>query len=349
MPPAHPPRLAPPDTARARRVVELVRSIPRGFVSTYGDIDPAAPRLVGLVLATTHERIPWHRVVRADGSAAMGAPQLERLRRERIPLHGDRVDLSRARLPRPGQSPERMAARAALDREAVRPGAARVESLRAEPSGGRRVSHAGAACILSARDPVMARLVAGAGPPRLGRAQPSHFAALVRAIVHQQLAGAAASAIHGRLITELTGDVRPETLLALSDESLRAAGLSAGKAASLRDLATKVLDGTVVLAPAGLRRESDEAVAARLSTVRGIGRWTADMFLLFQLRRLDVWPATDFGVRRGYSLAWQVAMPSPGDLERLGDAFRPYRSVAAWYCWRAVELHAGATGSAVPR
>jgi DNA-3-methyladenine glycosylase II len=162
----------------------------------------------------------------------------------------------------------------------------------------------------------------------------------VRSVVHQQLAGAAAVAIHGRLVLALDGDVTPAALLALSPETLRAAGLSANKSASLRDLATKVLDGTVVLAPRGLARESDEEVIARLSTVRGIGRWTAQMFLLFQLRRLDVWPAGDLGVRRGYGLAWKVPMPSERQLGLLGEPWRPYRSVAAWYCWRACELYA---------
>jgi DNA-3-methyladenine glycosylase II len=213
----------------------------------------------------------------------------------------------------------------------------------------RRVSHTEAARILATRDPVIARLVAAAGPPRLRRPQESHFASLVRAIVYQQLAGAAAAAIHGRLLTALEGDVQPEALTALSDESLRAVGLSANKAASLRDLATKVLDGTVVLSPRGLSRESDEEVTARLSAVRGIGPWTADMFLMFQLRRLDVWPTGDFGVRRGYSLAWEVPMPSARELQPLGDRYRPYRSVAAWYCWRAVELYAGAADSALTR
>ena len=212
-----------------------------------------------------------------------------------------------------------------------------------------RVSHAEAARILATRDPVIARLIADAGPPRFRRPQESHFAALVRAIVYQQLAGAAAAAIHGRLTTALNSDVQPEALIALSNESLRAAGLSANKAASLRDLATKVLDGTVVLSPRGLSRESDEEVIARLSTVRGIGPWTADMFLMFQLRRLDVWPTADFGVRRGYGLAWKVPMPTARELEPLGDRYRPYRSVVAWYCWRAVELYAGAADSALTR
>src|SRR2546421_9226985 len=100
--------------------------------------------------------------------------------------------------------------------------------------------------------------------------------------------------------------VEPEALLALSDETLRTVGLSANKVRSLRDLATKVLDGTVVLSPRGLARQSDDEVVARLSTVRGIGPWTADMFMMFQLRQLDVWPVGDLGVRQGYALAWKV-------------------------------------------
>jgi DNA-3-methyladenine glycosylase II len=171
----------------------------------------------------------------------------------------------------------------------------------------------------------------------------------VRAIVYQQLATPAATAIHGRLLAVLGGDPGPGALIALPDETLRAAGLSANKAASLRDLATKVLEGTVVLSPRGLGRQSDEEVVARLTAVRGIGPWTADMFLLFQLRRLDVWPAGDLGVRRGYGLAWNVSMPSARALQPLGEPYRPYRSIAAWYCWRAAELYAGAADSALTR
>lgn len=208
---------------------------------------------------------------------------------------------------------------------------------RPQPARARRVGHARAAQTLAARDPVVRRLVAEVGPPRLRPPNASHFAALVRSILYQQLAGAAAAAIHGRLLAALGDDVRPEALLALPDEALRAAGLSANKAASLRDLATKVLDGTVVLSPRGLSREPDEEVVARLSTVRGVGRWTAEMFLIFQLRRLDVWPTGDLGVRRGFSLAWQVPVPDARALEPLGEPFRPYRSVVAWYCWRAAE------------
>ena len=192
---------------------------------------------------------------------------------------------------------------------------------------------------LSGRDPVLARLVQLVGPPQVRPSHQTHFAALVRSVVYQQLAGAAANAIHGRLVAALDGDVSPAALLALAPETLRAAGLSANKSASLRDLAAKVLDGTVVLDRRGLARESDEEVISRLSTVRGIGRWTAQMFLLFQLRRLDVWPTGDLGVRRGYGLAWGVPMPTERELGPLGEPLRPYRSIAAWYCWRACEVY----------
>src|SRR3989442_8822066 len=206
----------------------------------------------------------------------------------------------------------------------------------------KRVSHAEAAEILATRDPVLAGLIAAGGPIRIGRRTGSHFAGLVEAIVYQQLAGAAARAIHGRLVAALDNDVEPEALLALSDEALRAAGLSTNKARSLRDLATKVLDGTVILSPRGLSRQADEEVTARLSTVRGIGPWTAQMFLIFRLRRLDVWPVGDLGVRHGYGLAWNVPTPSARELEPLGEPYRPYRTVLTWYCWRAAERRAGA-------
>jgi DNA-3-methyladenine glycosylase II len=209
----------------------------------------------------------------------------------------------------------------------------------------RKVTHAAAARILAERDPVIARLLDQTEPPKLARPTESHFATLVRAVVYQQLAGRAAAAIHGRLIAALDGDVRPETLITLSDESLRAVGLSRNKMASLRDLATKVLDGTVVLSPRGLSRENDDEIVTRLSAVRGIGPWTAEMFLFFQLRRLDVWPVGDLGARRGYGLAWQIPTPTARELQQLGDPYRPYRSVAAWYCWRAAELYAGAAES----
>lgn len=219
-----------------------------------------------------------------------------------------------------------------------------------QPESSRRArSYPAAAAILAERDPVLRRLVAEAGPARLSPPTETHFAALVRAITYQQLAGAAATAIHGRLINALVGEVTPERLLATPTEALRSAGLSGNKTASLQDLAAKVLDGTVVLDPHALRAESDADMVARLSTVRGIGRWTAEMFLIFQLRRLDVWPTGDLGVRTGFGLAWGIPTPTAKELEPLGEPYRPYRSVVAWYCWRAAELYAGAANSALTR
>ena len=215
------------------------------------------------------------------------------------------------------------------------------------PTRRHRVTHGEAAAILATRDPVLASLIAAAGPIRFRRSKLSPFAALVQATVYQQLAGAAANAIHGRLVVALDEQVEPERLLALSDQALRSVGVSGNKARSLRDLASKALDGTVVLSPRGLSRESDAEVIDQLRTVRGIGPWTAQMFLIFQLRRLDVWPVLDFGVRHGYGLAWKTETPTARQLEPLGDRFRPYRSVVAWYCWRAVELDAGAIESAL--
>jgi DNA-3-methyladenine glycosylase II len=220
------------------------------------------------------------------------------------------------------------------------PGQATTRSVRSFPA---------AAKILADRDPVLRRLVAEAGLPQLAPRAEGHLGALVRAVVYQQLAGAAAAAIHGRLIAALDGEVTAERLLSLTDSQLRAAGLSRRKAETLQDLAAKVLDGTVVLDPPGLRAESDAEVIARLSSVKGIGSWTAQMFLLFQLRRLDVWPTGDLGVRKGFGLAWGIATPTQKELEPLGDPYRPYRSVVAWYCWRAAELYAGAADSALTR
>ena len=113
----------------------------------------------------------------------------------------------------------------------------------------------------------------------------------------------------------------------------------------MQDLATKVLDGTVTLDPATLAVQSDDELIARLSSVRGIGIWTAQMFLIFQLMRLDVWPTEDLGVRKGYGLAWGIPTPTAKQLQPLGDLYRPYRSVVSWYCWRAAELYGGAAGS----
>jgi len=190
----------------------------------------------------------------------------------------------------------------------------------------------------ASRDPVLADLVARLGPIRHRPRDPyGPFAALARAIVFQQLAGRAAQAIYGRVRATVGGTLTPEALNAAPDAALRAAGLSGNKLASLRDLSAKVLEGTVVLTRTS--RKSDEELIERLTTVRGIGRWTAEMYLMFQLRRLDVWPVDDLGVRQGYALIWKIELPpTPKQLVPLGDRFRPYRSIVARYCWAAVSL-----------
>jgi DNA-3-methyladenine glycosylase II len=186
------------------------------------------------------------------------------------------------------------------------------------------------------RDPVLRRAAARLGPIEQRPRDPDGpFGALVRAIVYQQLAGAAARAIYGRVRAAVGADLTPEAIQSTSDEALRGAGLSANKLASLRDLSAKVVDGDVVLTRTS--RKSDDELIERLTTVRGIGRWTAQMHLMFQLRRLDVWPVDDLGVRQGYALIWALdAPPKPKELELLGERFRPYRTVVARYCWAAV-------------
>ena len=211
----------------------------------------------------------------------------------------------------------------------------------------RRPSHTAAARALAERDPVLAELVRLAGLPRFTRPSETHFAALVRSVTYQQLAGASARAIHGRLIAALEQDITPERLLSIPPEVLRATGLSTRKVESLRDLAVKVLDGSVVLDARRLARVSDEEIVAQLSTVRGIGKWSAEIFLMFQLRRMDVWPTGDLAIRKGYGLAWNIPAPTPRQLDALGEPYRPYRTVLAWYCWRAAQLYGTSAASAV--
>jgi DNA-3-methyladenine glycosylase II len=182
----------------------------------------------------------------------------------------------------------------------------------------------------------MARLIKSAGPLELRDPLPDGFAALARSIMYQQLAGAAASTIHGRFLKLFADGLSPAAVLALPEGAMRTAGVSGSKAAAIADLALKVSDGTVPLDD--VEALSDDELVARLILVRGIGRWTAEMFLMFQLGRLDVWPVDDYGVRKGWALAHKLtAPPAPRALQAEGDKFRPYRSIAALYCWRAVD------------
>ena len=193
---------------------------------------------------------------------------------------------------------------------------------------------------LAARDPRLAALIAQVGPfPIEPDAVVRPLDALARSITYQQLSGAAAGTIFGRVRALYPGRkwFSAEKILATSDELFRGAGLSRNKTAALKDLAAKTLDGTVPR-HAALVKMSDEEIITRLTSVRGIGRWTVEMLLLFHLGRLDVWPVDDLGVRKGYAKTYRKKIaPTPKELLTVGEKWRPYRSVAAWYFWRALD------------
>ena len=188
-------------------------------------------------------------------------------------------------------------------------------------------------------DPTLRRVIERVGPyrprPRTGGA---HFDHLVRAIVYQQLAGAAAATIHGRLLA-LYGN-RPPTpaqLLATRPARLRLAGLSRQKLGYLRDLAAKVASGAVPLDE--LPTRADDAVIEALTEIKGVGVWTAQMFLMFRLGRPDVLPVLDLGIRKAMRRAYGLrGMPTPARMERIAAPWRPYRTVACWYLWRSLEI-----------
>ena len=193
---------------------------------------------------------------------------------------------------------------------------------------------------LAATDPRLAALIARSRRYNIKPAAALRpFDALAESIAYQQLSGKAAATIFGRVraLYPRTKYLDPQKILATPDEDLRACGLSRGKIAALKDLAAKTLDGTV---PSGraLARMSDEEIIARLTTVRGIGRWTVEMLLLFDLGRTDVWPVDDYGVRKGFAKSFgRRKLPTPKQLMKFGQKWRPYRSVAAWYFWRALD------------
>ncbi len=193
---------------------------------------------------------------------------------------------------------------------------------------------------LTTVDPVLRRLIAEVGPfslkPKVRR---SPFESLARAIAYQQLHDKAAESILKRFIALFPGRrfPRPEDLLAMNMSAIRNAGFSHPKIMALRDLAEKTLDGTV---PTNrmMKRLEDEAIIDRLVDVRGIGRWTVEMLLIFQLGRPDVLPVDDFGVRNGFRIAYKRrSLPTPKQVLRYGERWRPYRTAASWYLWRAAD------------
>jgi DNA-3-methyladenine glycosylase II len=219
-----------------------------------------------------------------------------------------------------------------------------------------------AVAALSAADPKLAKLIQRAGPFTLRLpAKQSPFEALVRSIVFQQLNGKAAASIHARFIAGF-GDLcglgkhpSPQHLLDCPNEQLRAAGLSKNKMLALRDLAARTLDGTVPPL-ATIQKMSDEDIIEHLIQVRGIGRWTVEMILMFRLGRPDVLPISDYGVRKGFALTFlglkptqkltHDLLPTREQMERRAKKWTPWRSVASWYMWRACDL---AAGKIIPR
>jgi methylated-DNA-[protein]-cysteine S-methyltransferase len=297
-----------------RRVYETARMLPPGETRSYGDLARqlgavGAARAVGQALARNPFPVvvPCHRVLAAGGrvggftSDGGIATKLRMLRIEAAAR--DRLD---GAVPVLGFDPRTA-----------------VEHLRGA-------------------DPVLARLIDAVGACRLQvRPVRSTFMALAEAIVYQQLNGRAAASIFARvcaLFPQAHQGFTAEQLLRVSDARLRTAGLSGAKLLALRDLAWRDAAGTVPPLTA-LREMDDEAIVAQLSEVRGIGRWTVEMLLMFRLGRPDVLPVHDYGVRQGYAFAFgKRRLPPPAALERHARRWRPYRSAASWYLWRAVDL-----------
>ncbi len=202
---------------------------------------------------------------------------------------------------------------------------------------------------LSAADPQLGALIARVGRLKLPKpAHPEPYAALVSAVAHQQLHGRAAQAILGRMMALAGGQMpAPAALLAFSDAALRGCGFSGSKVAALREIAAKTAEG-VVPSRAQARRLDDAALIERLTTLRGVGRWTVEMLLIFTLRRQDILPVDDFAVREGYRLIHQLpAQPKPKALAALGQVYAPHRSLAALYLWRATDVSKRDLASAV--
>lgn len=191
---------------------------------------------------------------------------------------------------------------------------------------------------LRAADPRLARVIDAVGPcTMLPRREGTHFAHLARAIVFQQLSGKAAGTIHGRVCDVTGGTLSPEALSAADDAALRGAGLSNGKLRALRDLSERVLDGRLQLD--AVESLDDDTIIDAMVQVRGIGPWTAQMFLMFRLGRPDVLPVLDLGVRKGAQRMHGLrSLPDANRLEKLARPWQPYRSVASWYCWRLLDI-----------
>jgi methylated-DNA-[protein]-cysteine S-methyltransferase len=299
-----------------RRVYEALRRVAPGSTVSYAQLaemcgSPGAARAIGQCMGHNPMPlvVPCHRVLAAGGraggfSAAGGVATKQRL----LAIEGVRIATGKEDRPEPGRLP--FSARAA-------------------------VNH------LRRADPRMEDLIGRAGPLRLELAPEAPFVYLLRAIVYQQLTGKAAATIHGRVLEECGCPPRARRLLAVAEQRLRAAGLSRSKVLAVQDLARRSVERRLPTR-ARLTRMEDEEIVERLSEVRGIGRWSAQMLLMFNLGRPDVLPVGDYGVLKGFGILMGAKqLPGPERLERRAERWRPYRSVASWYLWRAVDLAQG--------
>jgi len=300
-----------------RRVYEVARTIPPGTTLTYGDIAarlgaPGSARAVGQALGRNPFAIvvPCHRVLAAGGkvggfSADGGVTTKLRM----LSIEGAQAS---------GTAPL------------------------FEGDGAYGFDAAAAVAHVRASDEALARVIDTVGPFRMQlQRAPSLFGALAEAIVYQQLHARAAATIFGRvcaLFPRAHAGPTAEQILRVSDEKLRGAGLSRSKLLSLKDLARKAAGGAIP-SLAEAHRLDDKTIIERLTEVRGIGRWTAEMFLIFRLGRPDVLPADDYGIRQGFATVFKKReLPARKDLEKRGERWKPYRTVASWYLWRAAEM-----------
>ncbi len=312
------------------KVLRAAQTVPAGRTATYGDLagrvgSPGASRAVGRAMATNPWPVivPCHRVVAAGGGAGG------------FSAYGGIV------------TKEKMLQ---LEGATLLTGAAAKQSLLFDaPPGTRKLPFDPDLAVrtLSASDPVLAKHIAKVGAFRLQlKETEGTFAALAESIVYQQLSGRAAATIFGRVRALYPGGrLDPKRVIATKDLALRGAGLSAAKLASLRDLAGKSLDGAIPTLRE-LDGMDDDAIVERLTAVRGVGRWTVEMLLMFRLGRPDVLPIADYGIKKGFARVFLKGrskygpdeLPTAGALTTRGERWRPFRSVASWYLWRALDL-----------
>lgn len=322
-----------------RKVYEAARSVPAGRTMSYGQLakeagSPAAARAVGQALARNPVAIivPCHRILGTTGAAVgFSAYGGCNLKQKLLLLEGVQMGSSK---------PKKAGAASRRERKHLPDATA---GLRFAPGTPSRLDFDPELAVktLGSADRVLAKLMAKVGPFRLELDEMlSPFEALAESIVYQQLTGKAAATIYGRVKDLYGGRLpAPQKIIETPDQSLRAVGLSGAKTAALKDLAQKQHEGLIPTLPQ-MQRMTDAEIVSSLVTIRGIGRWTAEMLLIFRLGRPDVLPVHDYGVRKGFAATYgeRDELPTPGELEKFGERWRPFRSVAAWYMWRALEL-----------